>query len=191
MSFDELNDEELMERIQLHAVDSNESSNIAERYFKELYRRFYSQSYSFCRYYGLCHDEALETIQDAFIKVFHYADTFQSGRKFKPWFFRILYNKINDKYNEKKRNHCENSDDYADFIGEESKEINSFQNREVLTGMIYRLPKYLKDVILLYVYQEMDYDEIAQTVAISSRHVRTRVEEAIAELKAMAGENHD
>jgi RNA polymerase sigma factor (sigma-70 family) len=190
MAFEEFKDEDLIEKVQ-QLTASDESSGISERYFKELYKRYYSRAYSFCRYYGLRHNDAVETIQDTFVKIFNYSSSFQAGKAFKPWFFRILFNKINDKYNEIKKSRHDDIDDQADFLGKESEEIKLFHNREVLNGMIYRLPKHLRDCLLLYIYQEMDFKAIGQTIGISPRHARSRVDESLLELKRMAEASHE
>jgi RNA polymerase sigma factor (sigma-70 family) len=190
MAFEELKDEDLIEKIQNLSADPDEASGAAERYFKELYRRYYQKAYNFCRYYKLRHNDAVETIQDAFLKVFNYSASFQQGKVFRPWFFRILFNKINDKFNEIKKTRYDDIDDQAETLGEENEEIKLFHNREVLKGMIYRLPKHLRDCLLLYIYQEMDFKLVGQTIGISPRHARNRVDEALLELQRLAEENH-
>lgn len=189
--FEELSDEELMERIQSLSDCPDESSGASERMFKELYRRTYSHAYNFCRYYGLRHNDAMEALQDAFVKVFQYSASFQRGKKFKPWFFKILFNKIQDKFNELKKNKYSDIEEYTDFMGAESTAINSFQNRELLSGMIYKLPMHLRQVVLLYAFEEMDFESIGQAVGLSSRHARNRLDEALKEMQRMTGATHE
>ena len=186
MPLEELSDEELMNNIK----DLPGANNAVDRekYFKELYRRLFSQAYSFCRYYRLNHNDILDTIQETFIRVFNYSGSYKKGFAFKPWFFRILFNKINDIWKDKKLSSHENIEDSAESLGEESSQIKFFHDRHVLDSMIYRLPKYLKDCLLLYVYQDLDFKAIGMTVGISPRHARNRVDEAIRELKSIAGE---
>ena len=193
MTFDGVKDEELMRNIQQNVEPSGdgENSGFAEKSFKELYKRYYSQAYSFCRYYDLGHDDAVESIQDAFIKIFKYSSSFQTGKTFRPWFFRILYHKINDKHNELNRHRSEDIDNHSESLGEESGGIKSFHDRELLNGIIYKLPKYLRDCVLLYAYQSMDFREIGRTVGISPRHVRNRINEAFLEMKRMIGDKNE
>ncbi len=189
MSYEECSDEELMKMFQLSAADNINEPNEAELYFKELFRRYYSSAYSFCLHYGLRHNDALETIQEAFINIFRYSSSYQAGRTFKPWFFKILYNNVNHKFRELKNFLHEDSDEQAESLGKESSEIKLLHDREVLNTIIYRLPKHLKECLLLYIYQEMDFNSIGKTIGISPRLARNRVDEAVRELKRLAGEN--
>lgn len=182
-------DEELMNNIK--DLSGSDDAQDREKYFNELYTRMYSQAYSFCRYYGLRHNDILDTIQETFIRVFNYSLSYKKEFKFKPWFFRILYNSINDIWKRKKLHLHENIEDSSEITGEESPQIKLFHDRHLLDSMIYKLPKYLKDCLLLYAYQDMDYKSIGMAVGISPRHARNRVDEAIRELRSIAGEYSD
>ncbi|MCX7820660.1 MAG: RNA polymerase sigma factor [Brevinematales bacterium] len=178
MDLKNLSDEDL-----IYKINSESETELAkEKCFKELYLRFYPQAFRFCLYYGLKREDALDSIQESFMKVFYYSSSFKKGKRFKSWFFKILYNKINDKLVELSRKNI-NIDDIKDFYGYESNEIVSLQNREFLFKLIYDLPKHLKDCLLMYVFQEMDSASIAEVLGISERHVRNRIKEAIEVIK--------
>ncbi len=178
MEFKNLSDEELM-----YKINEKPKDNITkEKCFKELYLRFYSQAFRFCLYYGLKREDALDVIQESFMKVFYYSSSFKNNKRFRPWFFKILYNNIRDKMKELNFKNI-NIDDIKDFYGSDSNEINSVHNKEFLFKLICGLPRHLKDCLLMYVFNEMDSSSIAEVLNISERHIRNRIKEAIETIK--------
>lgn len=113
MPYEERSDEELMKMLQNPAGGQNNFKEQAERGFKELYRRYYPVAYGFCFHYGLRHNDAVEAVQEAFINVFKYSAGYKPDRNFKPWFFKILFHKVQAKFSELIRHRHEDSDDHA------------------------------------------------------------------------------
>ncbi len=184
MELENISLEELFDFVKEELMSSNHSDK-KSFYFKYLYKRLYPEAYKFSVYYGLKHNDILDVIQETFLKVFSYHLSFKKGTAFKPWFFKILYNKINDKLREMKKLNVSDIQEIEFFYGEESKEINSFHNLIDIDGIICKLPKHLKDCLLMYAFQGMDYEEIGRILGISSRQVRNRIKEAVEEISAL------
>lgn len=66
-----------------------------------LYKHFYGYALGIALRYLMNKDDALETVNDAFIKVFKSISTFKNDADFKPWFRRIL---VNTALDHKRRN---------------------------------------------------------------------------------------
>ena len=93
-------------------------------------------------------------------------------------------NALRKKCNDNKRHSSEDSLDQYDEIIKDDKNISEeFQKREYIRDIIVRLPEKLKSVIMLKVYSDMSFDEIARTLNISSRQARNRLEQAYSKLK--------
>jgi RNA polymerase sigma factor (sigma-70 family) len=62
------------------------------KYQEMLYKRYYAYAMGVGMRYLVNRDDALEVVNDAFIKVFKSIGGFQEGAEFKPWFRKILVN---------------------------------------------------------------------------------------------------
>jgi len=68
-----------------------------------LYKRFYGYAMSVCLRYSYSRDEAVEILNDSFIKVFDNVKKFDDDLSFKPWLRRILINTSIDFYRKNKK----------------------------------------------------------------------------------------
>lgn len=59
---------------------------------KEIYQLFYSYAMSICIRYAHNREDALEVMNDGFMRVFTYIKKFDLDKPFKPWLRRILIN---------------------------------------------------------------------------------------------------
>lgn len=192
MSIKELKDEELLERLQGLSNSETSFPSAARQYSEEIYSRYFKQVFNFCRYYGLCHNDAEDVAQESFVKFFRNIHSFHIDKKFKPWFFKLVYNKIRDKYQELKKNRFNDLDSVLDMAGNEDENISEkFQIRDYLNGIINELPEKLKTVLVMNTYGELDYEAIAKAVGISSRQVRNRLEQAFELLRRSVEGNDD
>jgi RNA polymerase sigma-70 factor, ECF subfamily len=83
MSVSELSDSELAERVQ--KGDQPAFSELVKRYM----RRAFSVAYRLMRQ----REDAEDLVQETFVTVHQKINTFDTGRPFGPWFFRVLVNK--------------------------------------------------------------------------------------------------
>ncbi len=82
MSVKDYTDEEIIEKI-ISLTESRIRHREAESsYFRELFNRYYSQAYSFIRYYGLSHEDTRNVIQECFIRIYHIGKTYKKGKPF-------------------------------------------------------------------------------------------------------------
>ncbi|OHD55705.1 MAG: hypothetical protein A2Y33_13770 [Spirochaetes bacterium GWF1_51_8] len=175
MEIRELSDQDFAVRLKETALKDGVYSNEFSRYANELFNRYHQQGYNIARYYGLKHDDAMDSVQSAFIKTFHSIKRYDPGRPLKPWFFKIVLNCVRDKFKELRRTRHEKIDKAENF----TKEIfEEFHIRESINGIISILPEKLKSVVLLRVYGDMDFDSISLIVGVSVRQLHNRLKEA-------------
>ena len=67
------------------------------KYQELLYKRFYGFAMGVARRYALNADDALETVNDAFIKVFNSIKGFETGKPFKAWLRTVTVNAAIDR----------------------------------------------------------------------------------------------
>ena len=67
------------------------------KYQELLYKQFYSYAMGISLRYSLNRDDALEAVNDAFIKVFNAINNFDSNKPFKAWLRTVLVNTAIDR----------------------------------------------------------------------------------------------
>ncbi len=97
MEIRKLTDEQLVLNLQKL---KNDSKTVFEEYIEELFHRYKMQIYSLARYYGLQNEDAMDVIQETFIKFLNFYNSFKTDFGFKPWFFKIVLNVVRNKYHE-------------------------------------------------------------------------------------------
>jgi RNA polymerase sigma-70 factor (ECF subfamily) len=168
----QLSDEELIHNLQ---KIMNKNSSEFEILYEELFQRYSSQVYSLCRYYGLQHDDSCDVLQETFIKLVNFIKSFRENSLFKPWFFKIVLNLVRNKYNDLKKHNFISIEEISSTTPFNEENFDIFHNREVIIGILNRIPREFKEVILLRIYGEMKIDEIARVLNISARQVYNRL----------------
>jgi DNA-directed RNA polymerase specialized sigma24 family protein len=83
-TYSEFSDQELIDKCRKEDKKSHEM----------LYKRFYSYAMAISLRYCINRDDALEAVNDAFMKLFKTIKTFDDNRLIKPWFRQIVVNTI-------------------------------------------------------------------------------------------------
>lgn len=145
-------------------------------------------------------EDALDVVQDAFIKAFERLGDFQQASGFKTWLLRIVTNRALDLLRARKVRvavplDAGDDDDEPRFeppAGELAPSPSaSLERRELaerLQAAIDRLPPEQKSVFSLYATGEMTYGEIAEAVGVPIGTVMSRLFHARKKLQEMLGE---
>ena len=118
-------------------------------------------------------DEAKDAAQDAFVKAYRKLATFDPNRRFFSWLYRILVNECLN-LQRARRSREPISDDMA--AGSSPEDLfDRRQQRQRLLRAIVMLPLEYRQVIVLRHFTELSYDDIADTLGISTSIVRSRL----------------
>jgi len=148
------------------------------RFQEMLYRRFYAFAMSVCLRYAPNRDDAIEVLNDSFMKVFQSIMSYDIEKPFKSWFRKILVNTSLDKYRENKKYFIHAEFDVSELeIAQEpefEKQLNAQEILELLSGLppIYRL------VFNLYEVEGYSHDEIAGMLDIAPGTSRSQLSRA-------------
>ncbi len=147
-------------------------------------------------------DDALDVVQDAFIKAYYKLKEFRFGSNFYTWFYRLLVNQSIDRWRKVSRSSEVPFDE--SWLSEEASPPDSFAypadpqdlliNRELgdaLQRAIAALPEHHRAVILLREVDGMAYDDIAATLGCSVGTVMSRLHYARAKLKNALGRQRE
>ena len=135
-----------------------------------------------CRVYLKEESLAEDAMQETFIKAYKNLHTFRGESSDKTWLFRIAINVCRDM---QRTSWFRN---ISRMVSLDSVQIQQPQKSEIshaLMDEIMRLPKKYREVILLYYYEDMKQNEIAEILGVSVTTVCRRIEKARELLKDM------
>lgn len=194
MATDQLTDEEIIEQLaELYQRDERQPHK-EKLLFQEIFRRYSQQAMKLCRYHGLSRDDANDAIQDTFFNLYLYATKFQKGKIFKPYFFKILYNNICNKYNELKKFKVKDITDAEELTSECGPEKNIFEKlhkREDFLHIINKMPKKFKDVIIYKVFCDLDMETISNLMNLQRRQLYNVLDQALEILRDKLGADYE
>ncbi|MGI9542759.1 MAG: RNA polymerase sigma factor [Cyclobacteriaceae bacterium] len=134
---------------------------------RSLYQEFYGYGMSICIRYVKNRDEAVEILNDGFLKVFNNLKGFDLTKSFKPWFSRIMVNTAINHYRKNLKFSKNENLEMAENKANQNEEILSGISYQEIIGMVHRLsPKY-RLVFNLYVIEGYTHEEIAEMLEIS------------------------
>ena len=154
------------------------------KYFERLYKHFYGYAMGVSLRYLPDRDDALEVVNDAFIKVFASIETFNSENNFKPWLRRIVVNTAID-CRRKNLKYLDNVDiEEAYTVGMQAQVIDDL-GVEDIRKMLDTLPEMHRAVFNMYEIDGYSHEEIGSMVGIpesSSRVYLSRAKEKLRKL---------
>lgn len=185
----ELTDEEL---VSLYTKGNNNA-------FDTLLKRYESKVFSYFLYSVKNQELAEDLFQDVFIKMIVRLKNGQytESGKFSSWMMRIVHNHLIDYYRTSVTdkilsNDATETDLYskADIVMNENREQEMIdrQTLEEVRSLIALLPKSQREVLLMRVYEELSFKEIAQKTNCSINTALGRMRYAILNLRHMAYE---
>jgi RNA polymerase sigma-70 factor (ECF subfamily) len=168
-----------------------ESETDPEESFRLLFDRFYWPLFRFFTRRGFKLEECQDLIQETFLKVDRGLSGFREESGWAAWIFRIAANTASNAVrhdNATKRSGeavaVEIEDvalsEAADGISHELeapdplRQLLGKERRKLLSHAIDRLPARMRRCVRLRVFQDLDFDEIAKILQISSATVRVQ-----------------
>ena len=176
----------------------NEYISGSEIALEKLINRHKLRIFNFIKSKVLDRDTAEDIFQDTFIKVIK---TLKSGvyneeGKFLPWVMRISHNLVIDFFRKNDRiPTIENNDEYDvfKFISDTTPnvEMTLFQDQIIsdLQKLVQELPEDQKEVLVMRLYRDMSFKEIAENTNVSINTALGRMRYAIINLRKLVDEN--
>ncbi|PWB63624.1 MAG: RNA polymerase subunit sigma-24 [Deltaproteobacteria bacterium] len=165
-----------------------------EQAFRGLMERYKNRAYHVAVGITGDPDDALDVVQEAFVKAYYSLKEFRFGANFYTWFYRLLVNQAIDRWRKSSRSQTVPLDEK--WLSEEVSPPDSVvyprtpedlaRNRqlsEALSRAIADLPEYHRAVIMLREVDGLAYEEIAKVLHCSVGTVMSRLHYARAKLK--------
>lgn len=160
--------------------------------FRTLYQRYQRRAYSLA--FGVVHnqDDALDVVQEAFIKAHRHLDKFEGASSFYTWLYRIIMNLCIDHLRKHKRARNVDFDDAIahgeddPVLGEEAllprilgqnpaKSLARKRMREHLGKALAELSDNHRAVLVMREVEGMSYEEMAQAMQCSKGTIMSRL----------------
>ena len=150
-----------------------------------LYKRYFSFAMSVAIRYTCDEGEAMEIVNDSFMKVLEKTGEYDTTRDFRPWYGRIIVNSAIDNYrhNAKHVSHLQISD--IESTEEREPEIDAYLSAAEILRLFSQLPEQLRVTFNLFEIEGYSHNEIGQILGItasSSRSNLTRAKKMLREL---------
>lgn len=132
-----------------------------------LYKQFYAFAMGICVRYCNSREEAVEVMNDGFLKAFTNLKKFDAANRFEPWLKRILVNCSIDYYRKAKKHYFHDDVSEARSLETTTATAVSTLNHEELLRLVGGLPPGYRTVFNLYVIEGYSHKEIAKMLQIS------------------------
>lgn len=154
--------------------------------FEEVVLFYQNKIYQHCyRMLGNAH-EAEDIAQEAFIRAYVNIHSFDEGRKFSSWLYRIATNLSIDRLRKRKPDYFLDAEVkggdglnmYSRLQSEESSIVEEVENNELqryIHGEISQLPPKYRSIIMLRYLEEFSLKEISEMLEIPMGTVKTRI----------------
>ncbi len=165
--------------------------------FQLLVERYQGRLFSLTRHYTRNIFEIEDIVQDTFLKAFSRLESFQHQSSFYTWLYRIATNTILDYLKRKGRNPIQNVED-PEAAGEPSHlcvvrpdaRLERDEIARITHEVLDELPEIFRTVLIMREFEELAYQDIADTLGISIGTVESRLFRARARFKQKLLQTH-
>lgn len=174
-------DRDLM--VRLAAGDREALAPLMERHYQRLYRI----ALSYLRH----PDDALDAVQETFVKAFQKADRWDGSTEAGPWLSRVAINQSIDRWRRNRRRQAtfaplaegDHDQSLATADPDPDRRVLGREMRDRLAVALERLPERQRAVVVLRHYQEMSLDEIAETLGMRLGTVKSTLHRALGRMR--------
>ncbi len=143
-----------------------------------LYRRYFSFAMSICIRYTRDEGEAMEIVNDSYMKVLDRLQEYDQSRPFKNWYGKILVNTAIDNYRKNQKNNEFLPLETVDETGESDPEIETeLSVNDILTLYSY-LPANYRMTFNLFEIEGYSHEEIGQMLGVTASTSRANLARA-------------
>ncbi len=162
----------------------DQCKNGSLKYQEILYKHFYRYAMGISMRYSLDSDDALEVVNDAFIKVFNHIKGYNNDKPFKAWLRTIVVNTSIDRRRKELKHQLHIDIDHAVQVQSSAKAIENLHVQDIMK-LMKELPPIQLTIFNMYEMDGYSHDEIASILnmpASSSRVYLSRAKEKLRSL---------
>ena len=149
-----------------------------------LYREFYAYSMGICLRYSRTREEAIEILNDGFIKILSKLDRYSPGLSFKGWLRKVMINSAIDYFRRNEKHYHSLDISHIQYETSAENVFDKIGEQEIIAA-IQLLPPSYRMVFNLYVIEGFKHEEIANQLNISVGTTKSNLAIARNKLKKM------
>lgn len=142
-----------------------------------LYEKYYAYGIGICYRYAYNKEEALEILNDSFLKVFENIDNYDPDQPFMPWFKKIIIHKAIDYHRKNMKHHDMQTLDDEDVQIHETSTIEKLELQDLM-NLLNELPERYRLIFNLYEMEGYTHIEISEKLGISEGTSRSNLTRA-------------
>jgi RNA polymerase sigma-70 factor (ECF subfamily) len=149
-----------------------------------LYKKFFGYALSVALMYHRQRSDAIEVVNDSFVKVFSKIEKYDTSKPFMGWLRKIVINTSIDNFRRNNKKHLFIEAE-KQIIPDETPNVISQLSAQDIIGLLNLLPNFHRTVFCLYEIDGFSHEEIAEKLNIpisSSRVYLTRAKKQLREL---------
>ena len=166
----------------LHNGDKEAAGLIIERYYADIYR--------FCLYMVQSEEDAYDIAQESFLKFIKYGTSYHH-QNLKGYLLTIARNLRLDYFRDKKGTETPVGWEELDKIPKPRNQIKETEDIIYLQNLLKALSPDIREVVVLRMYEEMKFKDIAGMMGCSVSTAKSRFRLGISQLKRMMEEDED
>jgi len=155
-----------------------------------LYKKYFSFAMSICIRYTCDENEAMETVNDSFMKVLDNLNGYDETRPFSAWYGKILVNTAIDNYRRNARHLFHLSVENIAETEDQEPEVDAELSAADIIGLFRQLPEQYRITFNLYEIEGYSHDEIAEMLGITASTSRANLTRAKKMLRELYMKNH-
>lgn len=184
----------------LRAVERFQRGEAREDCFEIIAERYYGPVVGFFGRRAVIHEERLDLTHETFVRIYHGLKSFRGSGRLDTWVFRIAHN-VYLRWSQNQRRAARpapTSDTDIERLANDSEEIRhagASSQEAPLAGLLRReaheqlrqaietLPDQMRRCIILRLYRELSYEEIATVMKLATNTVKVHLHQARKKLK--------
>lgn len=168
MTLENLSEKELVEQCLLDS----------RKHQEQLYRLYADEMYNVCLMYANTEEDACDILQEAYVRVFRYLNSFQFESTLKTWIRRIVINVAINHYHKRKKEREISLPIKEDIDIALADNIFSSMAAAEIVKLVNQLPDKAKMVLKLYAIEGYKHKEIAEMMNISEGTSKSQLNRA-------------
>lgn len=169
-----MKESELIEK--LHSGSKEAVSIIIEQYYADIYR--------FCLYMVQTEEDAYDITQETFLKFIRYGTSYKH-KNLKGYLLTIARNICFNYFRDKKEKPMAVEWEEIDKKVDHEDKIVEAENAAYLKNLLKELSQEIREVVILRIYEEMKFKDIAKVMGCSVSTTKSRFRIGISQLRGM------
>ncbi len=160
--------------LRVRAGETSLLAELFERHNRPVYGFFYRMTNS--------RELSEDLVQDVFLRILRYRDTYEPKTSFTAWMYGIARNAMIDQMRKRRPEASLDNDSMPEVPTRDEpmdERLRARQESEMLQRALGSLPADKREVLILARYQDLRYDEIGRILGCEANAVKQRVFRAV------------